>query len=723
MDFRRTMKKLLLALFLFVAGFNAEAADYYYCNCSTFSHGSCVNGSDGAAGSSGAPYQTTAQLKTKINTGGAAGDRHKLCAGGDWSGVNVANLYAPWSTRTNPVVIESYTPSWMPAACTDTGTGAVTYSATGLTDTGKAWGVNALAGCAVRVNGLQGNMKYRIASNTATAITLAGTTEHPTTEWALTPSAGATYTIEPTRPILRTLGQSGISLHDLSTPDPDEGYIIQGLEIRGAEVAAVAISSMSGTGTVATIDTATPHGLVTNMNVWVSGASVSAFNNTTAARPITVVDADTFTFGCPAGSGCTGSPTGATYEVHAAYGVYTIANVDYVTIEDNLIHGNGAGMYIQGLSSASPEDVQRSDYFKIVNNQFEFNHAIGLAAGGTQELIEHNIFSRNGVSAFDHQIYVLSSSGTPVFTTNITQIRGNLFLNGNIGALGTCVGVQIVWHGHQKALTIENNTLWEQTPPSGAGCWGLAGGAGYSSEEAFDDLIIRGNRIINASGMGIGIDNQRKGIIENNEIVLMNGTGGANCIMFRQTNASVQNSLHVNDTLSADIHIRNNSCYIEAATVSTEAIRIRKNAADVSIPRIQVHHNSIHFGAASTGVPKCFATTNWSMSDIDYWNYNACYNQAGGGVTWDATSQILAAGFDANRVTTAITLSATPATSNGHSLAPASGSSVNGAGDATKTPRLAYDGCAQTSPPAIGARPYRASGCANPAPSPPYWIR
>jgi hypothetical protein len=88
----------------------------------------------------------------------------------------------PWSAARGP----------QPTAYADWGSGAgVTYTATTVTDTGKAWAVNSQVGRRVTATGTGNNPTYLIiTSNTATVLTGAAWTNG-------TPAANSTYVASP----------------------------------------------------------------------------------------------------------------------------------------------------------------------------------------------------------------------------------------------------------------------------------------------------------------------------------------------------------------------------------------------------------------------------------------------------------------------------------------------------------------------------------------------
>jgi hypothetical protein len=85
-----------------------------------------------------------------------------------------------------------------------------------------------------------------------------------------------------------------------------------------AGMAAVTITSISGTGSTATVETATAHGLVDGDLVVISGTSVSGYNG--GPRAVTIVDTDTFTFASTETASATGGTSTKTNTWNAYMG-------------------------------------------------------------------------------------------------------------------------------------------------------------------------------------------------------------------------------------------------------------------------------------------------------------------------------------------------------------------------------------------------------------------
>lgn len=103
------------------------------------------------------------------------------------------------------------------------------------------------------------------------------------------------------------------------------------------------------------------------------------------------------------------------------------------------------------------------------------------------------------------------------YFTNVT-IRGNTLYKSAI-VDGQCKGVSLVVHGKYKNLTIENNTVKEDLGRVSPYCWGISVDPGYAKEEAFYNVKINNNKLINVGNVAIGCASCEGVMIEGNEIV------------------------------------------------------------------------------------------------------------------------------------------------------------------------------------------------------------
>mgnify|MGYP000214465003 CR=1 FL=1 len=199
------------------------------------------------------------------------------------------------------------------------------------------------------------------------------------------------------------------------------------------------------------------------------------------------------------------------------FGFRMLNDVDDVVIDNMHIEGFRIGVYVGGVGPLNPGANNSNERITLKNSTIINNYGQGWLGGGDDHLIENNVFENNGSQAvFDHNIY-LNSPIREVAVTNMT-VRGNtLYKSTQVG--GLCQGVSLVAHGKIDNLTIENNLIKEDKGAVKASCWGISVDPGYPTEEAFNNLVIRGNTLINVGNTGIGCASCSGVVIEDNDII------------------------------------------------------------------------------------------------------------------------------------------------------------------------------------------------------------
>jgi hypothetical protein len=103
---------LILSVLAFLFSENVHATDYFICDCATGADPNCIVGNDSNSGLSPAsPWQSTSMAGSVITTL-QAGDQILFAKGGSWTNAAMGNLYNFNSTGSNPIVFDSYSPSW-----------------------------------------------------------------------------------------------------------------------------------------------------------------------------------------------------------------------------------------------------------------------------------------------------------------------------------------------------------------------------------------------------------------------------------------------------------------------------------------------------------------------------------------------------------------------------------------------------------------------------------
>lgn len=104
----KLLKKTVLATLL-SAPLCASATTYVFADCATGAAGGCIAGSDGAAGTTSAPWQTLTKFRNTLASA-VAGDQLLLCKGSAWTNWNVTTLPTGdtiANLKANPIIIDS----------------------------------------------------------------------------------------------------------------------------------------------------------------------------------------------------------------------------------------------------------------------------------------------------------------------------------------------------------------------------------------------------------------------------------------------------------------------------------------------------------------------------------------------------------------------------------------------------------------------------------------
>ncbi|MBN2004521.1 MAG: right-handed parallel beta-helix repeat-containing protein [Anaerolineae bacterium] len=197
-----------------------------------------------------------------------------------------------------------------------------------------------------------------------------------------------------------------------------------------------------------------------------------------------------------------------------ANGFFIYNDMDDVLIENVSIDGFGIGVHLAGSNpcSADPDCNGMNERLVVRGATITNNGSQGFLGGGDGLVIEDSYFENNGGGTmFDHNIYV--SSGDNV------RIAGNELYRSSLDGDGLCQGVSLVGHGGSTGLTIENNFVHEPVGGAGQGCWGIAIDPAYDRAERFENLVIRGNRVVNVGNLAIGVGACVNCLIENNVVI------------------------------------------------------------------------------------------------------------------------------------------------------------------------------------------------------------
>lgn len=261
-----------------------------------------------------------------------------------------------------------------------------------------------------------------------------------------------------------------------------------------------------------------------------------------------------------------------------SYGFRVINDTNYVTVDN---------VAIDGFDDA----IQMSDYggmsthLTFSNLSITNNKRQGIQGKSYNLTIENTYFENNGGGTiYDHNIYL--SGGNDVV------IRGNELYRSSMDANGECHGTSLVVHGMVDTMLIEGNTIREDIGNASPYCWGIGINGGYGGAEAFDNVIIRNNTIINVGNVGIGVSACDDCLIENNT-VRHQQAHGITAI------AAPDMGRGDNDQPMNAVTIRNNSIFIASNNVGIKLGFEGSNHSVVS--------NAIHY--SGTGNFRCLDTS------------------------------------------------------------------------------------------------------------------
>lgn len=669
--------KHILSILLALFALQAQATTYNFCQCAAGANAACVAGSDAnGTPTTSTPWQTNSKINSTLSTTAVAGDVLQLCRGGAFLGSRI--LLQKFFSATNPVVFQDYTPSWMANTATGSG-GTVTYTGSTLTDTSKAWTVNAWAGYTARVAGLNGTtQEIPIVSNTATVLTLAK-------PWivSIIPAAGATYTLQAPRPLLLPDDTAAMQVSGTDAA-PAGGINFKNLQLT--------CTIDSGTATATSATTLTDTTKTWTVNAWAGRRLTTTMEfdpatiSSNTANAITISSAWT-----PSTPG-----VGIAYKIQSAWGFYLANQVGYVTADNLYVTGCANDGLQWGMTSGS----YPPHHLKFINGEVSGNFGGGALLAASYLLVENSLFYGNGQSFFDHNIYLGSAEaliGNLESKQNI--VRNNSILNEGVGGVGTCNSVSVVVHGWYTDLIFENNFLREDTMPTSSQCFGFAIGTGHYAypydNEGFYRVKVRDNQVANFY-VGIWLDQCVDCVIENNDVYADYILYGPFGILVGDGSAAQP----ANNASTTRMTIRNNSVYFNSPTAAATGIELSHRGTGHIVTS-----NLIYMGPGSTASTSCFSvdggdtntihTQGLPASAFATFDYNLCYyaGTQGAWAYYDGagtpstkaafTSWSGAAAFDTNSLTTSPSLSAP--TAPNYSITIPTGSVAKNAGHPTKS--------------------------------------
>ncbi len=414
-------------------------------------------------------------------------------------------------------------------------------------------------------------------------------------------------------------------------------------------------------------------------------------------------------------------------------GVYMFNGVEDAILENMEIDRWTNGIYLAGANNPAAGETSNGMPNRIIlrNNEIHDNKDMGIMASCNYCVIEKNYIHDNGFGTNvdslyrNHNIYFNGSKVAGVDTVNTgVRIIGNRLERSavctaatapnqgdatcaSLGKLNKCDGTSLVVHGRHQNLVIEDNII-DETPGATGGCYGIQVDGGYNTEaEWFDDVVIRGNKLINVGSNGISVSSAPYVTIESNEVIYTYGSTTFQGIVVPDHALVPNPNFH-----AADEHavIRQNTVYINGTAPYN--IGIVASTPGTGLGQ-RVFNNLIVFGPNARSGVACYKATNMENGNFSIWDYNQCYS-AGAlpKVNYtDAAAGLFSAwngaGFDTHGIFGADPKIDTPSSGNNYSVKPNdAASSVRNAGHPTLSKRLGIRG--QVNPDAIftGANPY-----------------
>ncbi len=182
-----------------------------------------------------------------------------------------------------------------------------------------------------------------------------------------------------------------------------------------------------------------------------------------------------------------------------------------LTLENLEIRGFQIGIHSQNL-----QRTVINDKLTLRNVTITRNSEMGMLGDADNMIIENSVFSENNFSGsnFNHGIYLGGYGRNGV-------IRNTQFIRNSV-ANGVCTGGNLTVHGQWDGLVIEGNTVTQDA--SVGSCYGIVVTGGYTSQEWFRNVVLRGNTVLNVGGCAICINTTENILIEANKLINMNPT-------------------------------------------------------------------------------------------------------------------------------------------------------------------------------------------------------
>jgi hypothetical protein len=341
-------------------------------------------------------------------------------------------------------------------------------------------------------------------------------------------------------------------------------------------------------------------------------------------------------------------------DVNVAFTYGAVADITFCNLE---LSGGVNGLEIAGSDLTSMQRI------KVIGTRFLSNTSEGWIGSGQAHEIRNSFFSKCGTlgGTLSHSIYL---AGPRVAQQDYVISENEFHPPANVP------GAVVVAHGIHNNMLFENNRLIFDNGPAQASGWGIAVGCGgYSTPSNATNLTARGNTIVNAGNVSLGIACCQHCLIENNLVI--NTQQSTRAIAAPLENAS---SFGAGYTATSDVIVRNNTVYL---TAGGSGVDVASEGGGYAVENNAVQSNG-----------PCY---RWSGSAGAFTarDYNASYGCS--------ESVVGSHSFTLNP----LWLNPTSATSR--DFHPGTGSPLIHTGDPAQKPAIDITGTTRSSPPSVGA--------------------
>jgi parallel beta-helix repeat protein len=380
------------------------------------------------------------------------------------------------------------------------------------------------------------------------------------------------------------------------------------------------------------------------------------------------------------------------------FGILAGNDIKDVLFCDVTMTGYQNGMYVANSGPAAAGSGSDTLQARIVLRGSQILNNSNLGYLGTCDgcAVEYSLFDHNGdASILDHDIYFsgdLDGNGNHHTATG-ERIVGNQLYHASQGTGNVCSGNPLVVHGNHDQLLIQGNTIVQDPGTANGACWGISVGPGYSNyAEAFTNVTIAGNTVVDVGNVSIFVSSCQNCTIESN-LIIQSQAG------FNSTGIQAGTGSRDADDLPMNaVQVLNNTIYFDQPTVTLVGITVGQEGSGHVIA-------SNVITAASAGQLYCLGL---GLAPSAYYsNHNICWNVSGPVNAWeigtndsldtwqaktglDAQSQVVDPAFKMAGIMS-------------YDFSPGAGSPLLGGGDPDKSSAVDFAGNPQPSPPNVGA--------------------